>query len=110
MAMMIPGALTDGAWAAPGGSKPPQGGTVEPLPDGLRILLRGFQIDVRQLAAELIGLEVAPADDPGSPVYSSTHSGVLTDEMIDQITQIGQLQLRHADVNRFNAAAPQAGY
>jgi len=109
LAMILSGALIDAASAAPGDESRPGPGTVETLPDGLRIERQCFQILVRQIDTELIGLEVAPIDDPDSPIYSSTHTGVLTDELIDQISGIGQLDLRHSDVNRFNAVLRSIG-
>ena len=77
MGAMLSGAFAGTASARQPGRKPSTGGTVEDLPDGLRILWEESQIEVRQIADNQIGLTVAPADEPESPLYVSSHSGQL---------------------------------
>jgi hypothetical protein len=57
------------------------------LPDGARIQLRDVQVLVPQVANEVIALDIALVDDLTSPISSTTHSGVLTQEKIDLIAR-----------------------
>jgi hypothetical protein len=108
MGVMLSGAFTGTASAKRPHTRPPRIGTVESLPDGLRVLLRDFQIEIRQIGTDQISLDAAPADEPENPVYTSTHSGVLTPELIDQITAFVE-QLTPAQIARIRIAIRTLG-
>lgn len=96
------------------GAAPARGamqGRSRALGGGVVIFVNGFQVSVEQLDGDepLILVEVVPVDSPGDPVYSSIHSGTLTDEMIAIMEEIGELDLGKPDFKHFNSFLKKFG-
>lgn len=84
--------------------------TVEVLPDGVLIQVKDLQILVMQIDEGQIALDLAPTDDLSNPIYTSIHSGVLTEELIDQIAEIGRRGVGPDEIRWYSAMLRSAGF